>query len=171
MKALNTKTEVFRFQSLGSEELLRSMSCWAQFWKQDGGRSWDHTTGIPRTKDRLREEWSHEGLVSRMRQRKGCEKSPERTNWEDGDIRNQYPGEGRIQNDVEMSCVWVTRKENGVVQEFPGSPVVRVQHFHFRGPESIPDQGTKIPQPMQYNQKKRKWQCLYQNKKYSDLLH
>ena len=100
-----------------------------------------------------------------QRQRKGCEKSPERTNWEDGDIRNQCPGEGRIQNDVEMSCVWVTGEKNGVVQEFPGSPVVRAQHFHYQGPDSIPDQGTKIPQSMWCNQKKRKWQCLYQNKK------
>ena len=32
------------------------------------------------------------------------------------------------------------------VWEFPGSPVVKTQHFHCRGPGSIPGLGTKIPQ-------------------------
>ena len=39
-----------------------------------------------------------------------------------------------------------------VFQEFPGSPVVRTQHFHCRGPVSIPGQGSKIPQVGQHGQ-------------------
>ena len=31
--------------------------------------------------------------------------------------------------------------------EFPGGPVVRTWHFHFRGPGSIRGQGTKIRKP------------------------
>ena len=40
--------------------------------------------------------------------------------------------------------------------EFPGSPVVRTQHFHCRGPGSIPSQGTKILQAVQCGQRKKK---------------
>ena len=30
-------------------------------------------------------------------------------------------------------------------RDFPGSPVVKTLHFHCRGMDLIPDQGTKIP--------------------------
>ena len=30
--------------------------------------------------------------------------------------------------------------------EFPGGQVVRIWHFHFHGPGSVPGQGTEIPQ-------------------------
>ena len=42
------------------------------------------------------------------------------------------------------------------MREFPGSPVVRTQDFHCRGPQfysSIPGGGTKIPQAMRCSQK------------------
>ena len=41
-------------------------------------------------------------------------------------------------------------------QEFPGSPVVRIQCFHCWGPGSIPGQGTKILQAAQLGQKTNK---------------
>ena len=41
-------------------------------------------------------------------------------------------------------------------RKFPGSPVVRIGHFHCCGPGSIPDQGTKIPQGVHCGQKKKK---------------
>ena len=34
--------------------------------------------------------------------------------------------------------------------DFPDSPVVRTQHFHFRALSSIPGQGTKILQAMSH---------------------
>ena len=37
-------------------------------------------------------------------------------------------------------------------REFPGGPVIRILCFHFMG--SIFDQETRIPQAMQYSQKK-----------------
>ena len=40
--------------------------------------------------------------------------------------------------------------------EFPGGPVVRTLCFHCWGPGSIPGQGTKIPQNVQRNQKRKK---------------
>ena len=42
------------------------------------------------------------------------------------------------------------------IWEFPGDPVVRIWHFHCRGPGSIPSQGTKIPKAAQNIQKKDK---------------
>ena len=39
--------------------------------------------------------------------------------------------------------------------EFPGSPVVRTRHFHCKGPGSIPDWETKIPQAAQCGKKKK----------------
>ena len=40
--------------------------------------------------------------------------------------------------------------------EFPGGPVVRIQHFHYRAPGSIPDRGTKVlPQAVWQGQKKK----------------
>ena len=38
--------------------------------------------------------------------------------------------------------------------EFPGGPVFRTPCFHWRGPSSIPGQGTNIPQAMWHCQKK-----------------
>ena len=43
--------------------------------------------------------------------------------------------------------------------KFPGNPVVRTWRSHCWGPGSIPGQGTKIPQTVQWGQKKRKQQC------------
>ena len=40
--------------------------------------------------------------------------------------------------------------------EFPGGPVVRTQHFHCRGPGSIPSRETKILQAAWRGQKKKK---------------
>ena len=39
--------------------------------------------------------------------------------------------------------------------EFPGGPVVRIWCFHCRGPGSIPDRGTEIPQAAWCGQKKK----------------
>ena len=38
------------------------------------------------------------------------------------------------------------------MEESPGSPVVRTQHFHYWGPGSIPGWGAKIPQATQADQ-------------------
>ena len=43
-----------------------------------------------------------------------------------------------------------------MTQEFPGSPVIRTQHFHFHVLGSIPGLGTKIPQGVAKRQKKKK---------------
>ena len=40
--------------------------------------------------------------------------------------------------------------------KFPGGPVLRTQHFHCRGPGSIPGRGTKILQAMLCRKKERK---------------
>ena len=37
-------------------------------------------------------------------------------------------------------------------REFPGGPVVKIQHFQCWGPGLIPGQGTNIPQAMQQSQ-------------------
>ena len=39
----------------------------------------------------------------------------------------------------------LANRQSGSRREFPGRPVVRSRHFRFRGPGSIPSQGTKIP--------------------------
>ena len=41
-------------------------------------------------------------------------------------------------------------------REFPGSPVVRTQHFHCHGPGSIPGQETQISCTEHYQVKKKK---------------
>ena len=41
-------------------------------------------------------------------------------------------------------------------REFPGSPVVRTQHFHCHGPGSIPGQETQISWAEHYQAKKKK---------------
>ena len=43
-----------------------------------------------------------------------------------------------------------------VIWELPGSPTVRTPHFHCRGYRLDPWLGSKIPQAMQYGQKKKK---------------
>ena len=43
-----------------------------------------------------------------------------------------------------------------IFREFLGSPVVRTQHFHCRGPGSIPGWGTRIPQSHSSAGKKEK---------------
>ena len=40
--------------------------------------------------------------------------------------------------------------------EFPGGPVVRTRHFHRHGPGSTAGRGTKIPQAVCMDQKKKK---------------
>jgi len=47
-------------------------------------------------------------------------------------------------------------KKVGGKKEFPGSAEVKYQHFHCRGPGSIPGQETKIPQDVQGGEKKKK---------------
>ena len=47
--------------------------------------------------------------------------------------------------------------------EFPGFPVVRTMCFHCQGPSSVPGQGTKIPQAVQYSQKKKKCKINFNN--------
>ena len=37
------------------------------------------------------------------------------------------------------------------IREFPGSPMVRIQHFHCQGPGSVPSGEMKILQDMQHN--------------------
>ena len=49
----------------------------------------------------------------------------------------------------------VACKNNWSWGKFPGSPVVRIQHFHCWGPGSIPSWATKIPQAMWHGQKKK----------------
>ena len=48
------------------------------------------------------------------------------------------------------------KESRGEKKEFPGSPEVKYEHFHCRGPGSIPGQGTKIPQNVQGGEKKKK---------------
>ena len=42
--------------------------------------------------------------------------------------------------------------------DYPGSPVIKIPHFHFRrhGGDPIPGQGTKIPHATENSQKKEK---------------
>ena len=49
---------------------------------------------------------------------------------------------------------------NGVSGDFPGSPVVKTSCFHCRGTDSIPGQGTKIPQTTECGKKKKKYVCI-----------
>ena len=46
--------------------------------------------------------------------------------------------------------------KNDIYWEFPGGQVVRTWGFPCRGPGSIPDWETKIPQATQHGQKKKK---------------
>jgi len=43
-------------------------------------------------------------------------------------------------------------------REFPGSIVVRTQHFHYQGLGSVPGQGTKILQAMPRSKKLKRRQ-------------
>ena len=43
-----------------------------------------------------------------------------------------------------------------MTQGFPGSPMVRAPHFHFRGHRSIPGQETKILRTLKQKKKKKK---------------
>ena len=49
---------------------------------------------------------------------------------------------------------------NGVSGDFPGSPVVKTSCFHCRGTDSIPGQGTKIPQTTECGKKKKSMSVL-----------
>ena len=56
-----------------------------------------------------------------------------------------------------------------MTQEFPGSPVIRTQHFHFHVLGSIPGLGTKIPQGVAKRQKKKlKASAFNQGKRETD---
>ena len=57
--------------------------------------------------------------------------------------------------EVSLSHLKITQ-----VREFPGSPVVRTQHFHCGGPGSIPGQGTKITQVAWYSQRGKSTQIM-----------
>ena len=51
-------------------------------------------------------------------------------------------------------CKAIAKSETG--REFPGSPVIRILCYHCHGLGSIRGQGIKIPQTVQYGQKKKK---------------
>ena len=82
--------------------------------------------------------------------------SPE---WENLHTRRRWVGDPPSHlcklNEVPLYGISVLQLENITVQEFPGSPVVRIGAFTAEGPSLIPGQGTKIPQAVLRGQKKK----------------
>ena len=55
-----------------------------------------------------------------------------------------------------MSVMYFEMHQKCKMEEFPGDPVARTQHFYCNDPGSIPGQRTKIPQATQCGKKKKK---------------
>ena len=64
----------------------------------------------------------------------------------------------QIMTIMQYYCTPIRMAKMKKTRKFPGSPVVRTGHVHCCSSGSLPGQGTKIPQAMQYGQKKQKYQ-------------
>ena len=70
-----------------------------------------------------------------------------------------------------MSAIYFEMHKKCKMEEFPGDPVARTQHFYCNDAGSIPSQGTKIPQATQCGKKKKKVRWLRVVSKDKDVVN